>query len=146
MTEKTIFGDMSEEQIRAEAGMGTKSTPSYIVNLRITNNHKDKNNDDKITQYLGSYNVWDKDTEQFVYAPPISFRPFMKRQQYMTWDNKDKTFLEDSEPRSFTELNLNNYPEFSNIQAQVIGQLRPYVKKYQTENSFWFITIDKQIL
>ena len=49
-------------------------------------------------------------------------------------NNKDKTFLEDSEPRSFTELNLNDYPEFSNIQAQVIGQLRPYVKKYQTEN------------
>lgn len=96
MTEKTIFGDMSEEQIRAEAGMGTKSTPSYIVNLRITNNHKDKNNDDKITQHLGSYNVWDKDTEQFVYADKISFRPFMKRQQYMTWDNKEKTFSAES--------------------------------------------------
>ena len=46
MTDKTIFGDMSEEQIRAEAGMGAKSTPSYIVQLRITNNHKDENNDE----------------------------------------------------------------------------------------------------
>jgi hypothetical protein len=96
MTDKTIFGDMSEEQIRAEAGMGAKSTPSYIYNLRITNNHKDKNNEDKITQHLGSYNVWDKDTEQFVYAPTVSFRPFMKRQQYMTWDNKEKTFSAES--------------------------------------------------
>ena len=96
MTDKTIFGDMSEEQIRAEAGMGAKSTPSYIVQLRTTSNHKDKNNDDKITQHLGSYNVWDKDTEQFIYAPTISFRPFMKRNQYMTWDNKEKTFSAES--------------------------------------------------
>ena len=74
MTDKTIFGDMSEEEIRAEAGMGAaKSVPSYIVQLRITSNHKDKNNDDKITQHLGSYNVWDKDTEQFIYSDTISF-------------------------------------------------------------------------
>ena len=52
MTDKTIFGDMSEEQIRAEAGMGAKSTPSYIYNLRITNNHKDK-----ITR-IKSHNIW----------------------------------------------------------------------------------------
>ena len=43
MTDKTIFGDMSEEEIRAEAGMGAaKSVPSYIVQLRTTSNHKDK--------------------------------------------------------------------------------------------------------
>ena len=41
MTDKTIFGDMSEEQIRAEAGMGAKSTPSYIVQLRTTSNQKE---------------------------------------------------------------------------------------------------------
>jgi len=97
MTDKTIFGDMSEEEIRAEAGMGAaKTTPSYIVQLRITNNHKDKNNDDKVTQHLGSYNVWDKDTEQFIYSSTVSFRPFMKRNQYMTWDNKEKTFSAES--------------------------------------------------
>ena len=97
MTDKTIFGDMSEEEIRAEAGMGAaKSVPSYIVQLRITNNHKDKNNDDKITQHLGSYNVWDKDTEQFIYSDTISFRPFMKRNQYMTYDNKTKKFSAES--------------------------------------------------
>jgi len=96
MTDKTIFGDMTEEQIRQEAGMGTKTTPSYLVNLRTTSNHKDKNNEDKITQHLGSYNIWDKDTEQFVYAPTISFRPFMKRQQYMTWDIKESKFANES--------------------------------------------------
>tara|TARA_S200002703_G_C3799168_1_gene246917 strand:- start:2980 stop:3804 length:825 start_codon:yes stop_codon:yes gene_type:complete len=96
MTDKTIFGDMTEEQIRQEAGMSAKTTPSYIVNLRTTSNHKDRNNEDKITQHLGSYNIWDKDTEQFVYAPTVSFRPFMKRQQYMTWDVKENNFSNES--------------------------------------------------
>ena len=40
--------------------------------------------------------MWDKDTEQFIYSDTISFRPFMKRNQYMTWDNKEKTFSAES--------------------------------------------------
>ena len=86
-----------EEEIRAEAGMGApKSVPSYIVQLRITNNHKDKNNDDKVTQHLGDYNVWDKDTEQFIYSDTIFFQTLMKRNQYMTYDNKTKKFSAES--------------------------------------------------
>tara|TARA_E500000178_G_C16993171_1_gene741826 strand:+ start:861 stop:1688 length:828 start_codon:yes stop_codon:yes gene_type:complete len=104
MTDKTIFGDMSEEEIRAEAGMGApKSVPSYIVQLRSTGNHKDKNNGDKVTQYLGCWNVWDKDTEQFIYAPSVSLRPFIKRNQYMTWSNKDRNFSAESILISFGE-------------------------------------------
>ena len=67
MTDKTIFGDMTEEEIRKETGGIKKEQPSFIKNLRINQKDVDKNNNDRVAKYRGYFVFWDDITEQFGY-------------------------------------------------------------------------------
>ena len=92
MTDKTIFGDMTEEEIRKETGGIKKEQPSFIKNLRINQQDIDKNNNDKVTKYRGCFVFWDDVTDQFGYFEKAIIRPFMKLQQFLVYSPPERKY------------------------------------------------------
>ena len=96
MTDKTIFGDMTEEEIRKETGGIKKEQPSFIKNLRINQQDIDKNNNDKVTKYRGCFVFWDDVTDQFGYFEKAIIRPFMKLQQFLVYSPQERKYTGES--------------------------------------------------